>query len=353
MYKNRINYKLLNFLILMGLLYILVTNIGTWYNIFTNIISVCLPFIIGFAIAYALNPLVRKLVANNINKTLAVFLIVILFTLFFVLLLAITLPLLYNQLVAFTNSFFEVIESVSDKFNVNLSSFEDVGSNYLDSIVSSLGNIVKDGSIDLVGKTASFIGKFIITYVVFIYFLSYMDKIRKTVGDFLKQIKYKYFRYVKALDIELGNYLKGLLTFMIIQFFEYSLIFLIIGHPNWLLFGTLASITTVIPYFGGLITNLLALLTASVISPSLFMSTLVVCLIFPQLDGYIISPKVYGKSNNINPLITIMIVSIGGTIFGPLGIIVALPIYILISASYKFFKNDIKKGVKKVKAEIS
>ena len=65
MYKNRINYKLLNFLILMGLLYIIVTNIGTWFNIFLSIISICMPFIIAFAIAYALNPIVRKLVEKG------------------------------------------------------------------------------------------------------------------------------------------------------------------------------------------------------------------------------------------------------------------------------------------------
>ena len=193
----------------------------------------------------------------------------------------------------------------------------------------------------------------IITFVVSIYFLAYMDKIRNVVGEFLKKTKYKLYRYVRAVDYELSNYLKGLVLFMIIQFFEYSLVFFIVGHPNWFLFGILASLTTVIPYFGGLITNLLALLTASVISPNLFIATVIICLIFPQLDGYVISPRVYGKTNNINPLVTIMMVSIGGTVFGVLGIVIALPIYIVISSSYRFFKNDIKKGVKKVKAELS
>ena len=59
MYKNRLNYKLLNFLILMGLLYICVTNIGTWFNILMSVISVCMPFLIAFVIAYALHPLVN------------------------------------------------------------------------------------------------------------------------------------------------------------------------------------------------------------------------------------------------------------------------------------------------------
>lgn len=353
MYKNKINYKLLNFLILMGLLYIIITNIGTWYNIITSIISICMPFIIAFAISYALNPIVRKLISKGIKKSLAVALVITFVTSIIIILLIVTLPLLYNQLVMFTSSATKVIEDIGNKYNINLDFITDASKDYLINLINSLGSFLKDGTIDIVGKTASFLGKVIITFVVAIYFLLYMDKIRKSVSNFLKQTKYKYFCYIKALDKELSNYLKGLATFMIIQFFEYSLVFFIIGHPNWFLFGVLASLTTIIPYFGGLFTNLLALLTASVISYKLFILTLIICLISPQLDGYIISPRVYGKTNNINPLITIMMVSIGGTVGGALGIIIALPVYILISASYKFFKHDIKKRVKKVKEEIS
>jgi predicted PurR-regulated permease PerM len=151
------------------------------------------------------------------------------------------------------------------------------------------------------------------------------------------------------MDAEITNYLKGLGIFMVIQLVEYSLLFFIIGHPNWLILGVLACITTVIPYFGGLITNIIAIILASVVSLPLVIATTIICLIFPQLDGYVISPKVYGKTNNVNPLITIMAVSIGGTVAGVTGIIVALPIYLLIRETYNFFKKDLKEGIDKVK----
>ena len=128
--------------------------------------------------------------------------------------------------------------------------------------------------------------------------------------------------------------------------------FLITGHPSWLILGILACVTTVIPYFGGLITNLIALVLASVVSTRLVILTMLICLIFPQLDGYLISPKVYGKTNNVNPLITIMAVSVGGTLAGVVGIIVALPVYLLIRTTYRFFKKDLKKGMIIVKKTI-
>ena len=154
---------------------------------------------------------------------------------------------------------------------------------------------------------------------------------------------------LKLMDVEITNYLKGLEIFMVIQFFEYSFLFLIIGHPNWFILGLLACVTTVIPYFGGLITNLIAIVLASVVSFPLVVMTTIICLIFPQLDGYLISPKVYGKTNNVNPLITIMAVSIGGTLAGVTGIIIALPIYLLIRTTYRFFKSDLMKGMGRVK----
>ncbi len=352
MYRNRINYKLLNFLILMGLLYIIVTNIGTWFNIFMTIFRVCLPFIIAFGIAYALSPFVRKLEEKGVRKSLAVTTVVLATLVIIIAILSITLPLLYNQLVSFASSIGTVIEDVGEKFNWDLTFVQESVDSFLGNAINGLAQLTREGTFDFVGKTMSFLGNLVIVLVVTIYFLAYMDKIRMFFKKLLQSYRNKSYQYVKTLDREFSNYLKGLGLFMVIQFFEYSIVFLIAGHPNWLLFGVLASLTTIVPYFGGLFTNILALLTASVVSPRVFIATLIICLIFPQLDGYLISPKVYGKTNNINPLVTIMVVSIGGTLGGFFGIVIALPVYILISTSYRFFKSDIKKGMRKVKEQI-
>ena len=96
-------------------------------------------------------------------------------------------------------------------------------------------------------------------------------------------------------------------------------------------------------------TNVIGIITASVVSPKVLIGTIIICVIFPQLDGYVISPKIYGKTNNVNPLATIIVVSIGGTIAGAVGIIVALPLFILVRATYHFFSKDLKKEIKKIK----
>ena len=167
-----------------------------------------------------------------------------------------------------------------------------------------------------------------------------MDHIRSSFKNYMMSRNKKAFKLFKDIDSELGHYLEGLLIFMVIQFFEYSFLFWLVGHPNWLLLGLLASLTTVIPYFGGWITNIIAVILASVVSTKLFIATLIICLIFPNVDGYFISPHVYGKTNNVKPLWSIFAVVVMSGLFGWFGIVIALPTFLTISCIYKFAKEE-------------
>lgn len=352
MFNNKINYGIVNLAALMLLLYIGVTNIGLWIDILGKCISVLAPFIIAFAFAYAFTPLVRWLDKKGLNKGIAITIVVIGLVVIVVGIFALTLPLLYDQLKLLAKTVVEVMKNFDNKYNINLGTYEIEITDYLNDILKNIGSVAGASTVDIVNKSLGFIGKFIVGFVGFIYFLIYMENIRNTLKAILKASNKRAFNYIRLMDTEITNYLKGLETFMVIQLFEYSLLFLIVGHPNWLVLGILACITTIVPYFGGLITNIIAIILASVISSKLFILTIIICLIFPQLDGYIISPKVYGRTNNVNPLITIMAVSIGGTLAGPAGIIIALPCYLLLRTTFNFFKMDLKKGMVKVKETI-
>lgn len=179
-----------------------------------------------------------------------------------------------------------------------------------------------------------------------------MDKIRIAVKDYLKQKKKKTYNYVKLLDKEITNYFTGMGKNMLYQLIEYTTVFFLIGHPNYLLLGVLSAVTNLIPYFGGFIVNILALIIASVISTKLTILTLIVCLICPQLDSYVIAPRVYGKTNNIHPLVNIFAVFAGGVLWGFWGILIALPVTIIIMATFKYFRKDIGNRIDDLKERV-
>ncbi|MBR3211256.1 MAG: AI-2E family transporter [Bacilli bacterium] len=352
MTDKKLNYRILNVLAIVALVFICIHLLEMCWGFLGRVIQLLLPFIIGFVFAYAFTPLVKWLEKKKIKRGIAITIVIVGLVLFIGGLLWITLPLLYDQLSLLLKMVLEVLNNLSLKYNFNLGSYELKIADTINTILKDVGSIVSSSGIDFLNKSIGFIGKFIVGFVAFVYFLIDMDKIRKSIKDTLRTYSKRGYDYFKLMDKEITNYLKGLEIFMVIQFFEYSILFLLVGHPNWLILGILACITTVIPYFGGLITNLIAIVLASVVSTKLMILTILICLIFPQVDGYLISPRIYGKTTNVNPLIVIMAVSIGGSLAGIMGIIAALPVYLFIRTTYNFFKKDLKKGMGIVKRTI-
>jgi predicted PurR-regulated permease PerM len=149
----------------------------------------------------------------------------------------------------------------------------------------------------------------------------------------------------------LKKYLVGFMKILIINFFLYSFAFFIVGHPNALLLGFMASVASLVPYFGGIFTNVIALVTAFVVSPALFIKTLIAVAVLSVLDGNVISPLVYGKSNEIHPLLIILAIFAGGLLFGMVGIILALPLSIIAVTTVKYFKSDISEIIDDMKED--
>lgn len=348
--SNKLNYKLVNILLLMAILYIILSTSNYWGVIIIKIFQIIFPFLLAFVFAYILHPFVKKLEEKGVRRGLALVLVVLIVFILLVGLMWITLPAIYDQLISFSKSITEVIGDISGRFDLNLGEFEATIVETLNQIIKDLGSYISTGTIDILGKSVNFLTNAIIVLVVGIYLLIDMDKIRDFVKRNLKSHKKEY-QYVKAIDHEMGNYLHGLAIFMLVQLVEYSVLFKLAGHPSWLLLGVLACATTVIPYFGGIFTNIIAVLTASVVSTKLFVITLIITLIFPNIDGYVISPNIYGKTNNINPLFVIFIAGVCSSIFGFLGIVIGLPLYLIIRTTWKFFNGDIKEKIEDFKEE--
>lgn len=351
MFKDRLNFKLLNILILVVIIYFGLITMNYWGWILSKIFSILLPFIIAFAIAYSFYPIVKKLRKKGLSNGLSVTIVSTGVIFIILTLIIITVPLVYDQLILLSQTIGEVMQDVSSKFGINLGDFKETIDNVLNNLIVSVGKYVADGTFDFVGKSVGVLSDAVIILILSIYFLADMEKIRKEVKKILTRNKKhkRLYEYVECLDDELGQYLNGLAIFIGIQFVEYSLLFRIVGHPNWLLLGILAALTTVIPYFGGLITNIVAVILASVVSTPLFIATLIICFVFPNIDGYIISPKVYGKTNNISALWTIFAVVAGGSLFGIVGIMISLPVYIAINCTINFFKDDILDKISMIK----
>lgn len=345
---NKLNYKLINLLLIVLIVCLLYLIKGLWLGILTKIIAIILPFLIAFAVAYALYPYCKKLENCGLPKWLSMGVIYFIIIGFLIIMGFTVIPLFYDQVVLFLSNISAVVTDISSKFEIDLGVLQQSISSISTDILKNIGSYISDGAINILNASINVITNLIIVAAVSVYLLWDMDNIRSWLKTTLNKKKKKWYRYVKRLDTEINNYFSGLFKTMLIQFIEYTIVFALIGHPNYLVLSILASITTIIPYFGGLLVNILAVIISSVISTKLLILTLIVCIVCPSIDGYIIGPKVYGKTNQLPALVNIFAVFAGGILGGFWGIVISLPITIILIATYKFFKEDINNKIETI-----
>lgn len=347
--KNKLNYKLVNILLVVLIICLLYFIRGLWLGILSKLVAVTFPFLIAFAVAYALHPYCKKLENLNLPKWLSMGIIYFIIVGFIIIMGMTIFPLLYDQIVLFLSNISAVVTDISSTYEVDLGVLQKSISTISTDILKNIGTYISDGAINILNASINVITNLIIVVAASVYFLWDMDKIRDGLKKYLKKKKTKLYKYIKRLDFEINNYFNGLLKTILIQFIEYTIVFALIGHPNYLVLSILAAITTIIPYFGGLLVNILAVIIASVINTKLLILTILVCIICPNIDGYIIGPKVYGKTNQLPALVNIFAVFAGGILGGFWGIVVSLPIAIILIATYKFFKEDINNKIVTIK----
>ena len=132
MFKDKLNYKLLNTLILAAIAYLGLITMDYWGGVISKVFSILLPFLISFGIAYSLYPLVRKLRKKGLGNKLSVTIVSVSVIFIIVGLIAITIPVVYDQLLLLSKNIGEVIADISTKFEINLGDFQTTINGYLD-----------------------------------------------------------------------------------------------------------------------------------------------------------------------------------------------------------------------------
>lgn len=312
---EKINKKIINIFLIIISIFFIIKIFTLSKEVFSNLINITIPIILSFFISYSLYPCTKYL-TKKIPYNIATSIVLLIFFLLISL-------LIYSLIYFFSKEFY----FIKDDIYLFLSKLTFLN----DSIKENFLSI--DKSITLINKSTSFITNLIITIVLSIYFLFNMENIKRIL---------KKYPLLLQIDKELFSYYKGFYLIILIEIIEYTFIYLIIGHPYFMLLGLLAGLTSIIPFFGAIITNIIALITSFNISKSLFILTSITMIIIPLFNSYFIEPKIYNKTLKISLINIILSVFILGSIFGLIGVVLALPLFIVIKNTLIFLYNKRK-----------
>jgi predicted PurR-regulated permease PerM len=124
------------------------------------------------------------------------------------------------------------------------------------------------------------------------------------------------------------SYMVGLLLEALIVAVLNSVALLILGVDYAILLGVIGALLNMIPYIGGLIAIALPILMATVTKDgfSTQLGILIAYLVIQFVDNNILVPRIVSSKVQINALISILVVLLGGALWGVSGMFLSIPV---------------------------
>ncbi|MGO4771407.1 AI-2E family transporter [Flavobacterium sp. W22_SRS_FK3] len=133
---------------------------------------------------------------------------------------------------------------------------------------------------------------------------------------------------ITQIKISINNYILGLIFEMFVVSILTGLGLWIIGVKYFILLGLITGILNLIPYIGIMIAGVLTILSSLTGTPevSIVIGILVVNIIVQFIDNNILVPLIINSKVEINALVSIIGIIIGGAVAGISGMFLAIPL---------------------------
>lgn len=342
---------------------IIVLLIGL-YQVVVSIQSVLFYLLIAAVVSLIGRPIAQLLKRIKFGNTLSsVTTIAILMTAFFGI-VSLLLPVIFEQAKNLSllnvNAFEATATKLINELSIYLSDYGVDLQSWVDRSLAEVDYSFLPDAINTVlnGLSGFTIGVFSVIFISF-FFLKDSGLLERMVMVFVsdKNVK-RVEKSILSIKNLLSRYFIGLLVQITVLFIIYTLVLLIFGIPNAVTIALVCALLNIIPFLGPIIgTVLIIFLTMTSNLDASFASvtlpkTIYVLIGFTLgqlIDNFLTQPYVFSTSIKSHPLEIFIVILVGGLLFGPLGMIIAVPSYTALKVIFKEFyaHNKIVKALTK------
>lgn len=302
-----------------------------------------LPFVLGIAVAYLLNPVVNKLGAGGLSRSFSALSILLCFLIAVLAFLAVLTPVLYKQLSEFALAvpdYADRIWILAEPFSKRaLDALGLENGTDIKALVGSHGGEMLDVTQQILRKLGAG-GQVlvdIISVMVFMPLVAYfMMKewihITRWVEDLLPQDhKSTIMGLLKEIDKKLSGFVRGQVSVAVFLGLSYAIALSLIGLKYGFLIGLSAGLLSIIPMVGSFIGLIVSVGVACFqwLPEGEWIYVAGVAGIFMAgqiIEGNILTPKLVGESVGLHPLWVFFALLAGGSLFGIVGMLLAVPV---------------------------
>jgi predicted PurR-regulated permease PerM len=291
--------------------------------------TIFIPLSFSLLISFILYPICKWLEKKGVGKTIAI--AISLFGLSFLLLAV--FYLLFLQIASFSNEWQSLslkLTETSRQLGIYIE--QEFGMNHEKQVVF-IKNLISNLEVFPLLKNATYsISEMVFNLILFPVFSALLLYHRHLLSMVLYQL-FPSYKKETIQEILIGtiheyyNFIKGMgLVYLIVGILN-SIGLAIVGVPHPFLFGFIASVLTFIPYVGIIVSSLLPIVVSWVTFNSIWypIGVVIVFAIVQLLEAYIIFPLAVGNRLKINTLVIIIVIIIGGIIWGAVGMILFIP----------------------------
>ena len=343
-------------LCVVAIFFIVFANSDSISGFFEGAARVLAPILIGLVLAYIIDPFAKffetkifvKIKKENLRRTLSAVIALILVLALLIVFIGTLIPSLISSismLMDNADTYYATIENAVDQINslgfglhIDLSAIEASVTNWLDDFVknlsqnlSSILSATKDiGSVLL----NILIGVILAVYILFSkkYLVSGLRRLRKAIFT-PKQYESNTRFWNRCHDI-FTQYIGCNIIDALIIGISNAIFMLILGMPYVPLVSFVVGIANLIPTFGPIIGGAIGALVLVLVKPSYALWFLIFTVGIQILDAYVIKPRLFSSSIGLAPVWTLVAITVGGNLFGIIGILLAIPVAAILTFIY-------------------
>ena len=310
------------------------------------------PFVAGMVIAYLLDPLADWLERRGASRTIATTLLTILFIVLVLGGILLLVPVVEGQVRSLSAALPALIESgwgwlgpwveeMRARFNLSTEAelqeaLKGYAGNLGEWATGMLAGLASGGAAIL-----NIISILVITPVVSFYLLRDWDTLVGTVDGWLPRDHRETIRRLMGeIDDSIAGFLRGQLSVCVLLGLFYGLGLMALGIDGGLLVGLLAGLISFIPYVGSIVGFVASIILAAVqFGPTDWMMLGLTAGLFAVgqfIEGNFLTPKLVGERVGLHPVWVIFALLAGGSLFGFLGVMLAVPVAAAIGVLTRF-----------------
>ncbi len=313
--------------------------------------SILVPFIVGLGLAYILAPLVSLLERRRIPRVIAILIFLIPIIAIFPLIVFLIISGLIAELQGLIEKIPYAIQQVQAYSGTIIDKLIELGieidQNIIaNTITSHLTNIFS-GLFTTISQIGKGIGGIIIVVYNFVFiplsaylYLSDREKINNWFRNlFGTQDRKRIDEFVDRLNVSLARFFRGTLLLMLIVGFIVGFSLWILGIKYYLLLGIIAGFCNLIPNIGYVLSFIPAI-AIGLLSPAPVANLIKIVSVYvgeQLIENLFLGPIIIGKAAKLHPVVVMIILILGGAIFGFWGVLLAVPITIFVREFLNYF----------------